>query len=502
MALLMGIDVGTSSLKTVVTDECGKVVALHAEEYPVKIPERMQAEQYPSDWWKAAVLSIRGCLRKASLNPREIRCIGLSGQMHGLVPLDRNHEVVRPAIIHLDGRSQAQVEAIYAKAGREAFGRITLNPVFPGFLLASLLWMKEHEPRNYERTSVVVLPKDFIRLKLTGEAATDHTDASGSLSYDTGTGKWSVELIRLLGLDPGKYPPCGESFAIAGKVTKAAAAETGLPEGTPVVFGGADQPLQALGNGVIQPGVMTSTIGTGGQIYSPVDRPVFNPGMNTHTFRNVQPGTWYVLGAMLSAGLSLKWLKQNVLQNMDYKGMDELADKVSPGSDGVIFLPYLLGERTPHLDPNAKAMFWGLSLRHGREHLVRAVMEAVVFGLKESVDIFEGMGIAINRIIASGGGARSRLWLQIQADVFGREIYATNIEEQACMGAAMLAGVGCGEYASLAEACEAMVKVHDSPVVPVPAHVEAYRRQYPLYKEIYRRNAGLFAEVSRPSQGE
>ncbi|WP_102345865.1 xylulokinase [Bacillus sp. Marseille-P3661] len=492
MAYLMSLDIGTSSLKTMIIDEEGLVKSICAEEYTIEIPHEGFAEQNPEVWWSAAITTIRKSLNITNITPSEIKCIGISGQMHGMVLVDKKQNVIRDAIIHSDQRSRLQVERINNLIGKEEIGSKTLNSVFPGFQLASLLWVKENEPENYNRTFKVILPKDYIRMKLTGNTASDYTDASSTLAFNPIDRKWEEDIITRLNIDIEMYPSLGESYEIAGYVTKSVSDETGLKRGTPVVYGASDQPMQALGNGVIKPGTGTSTIGTGGQIYTPVDKPILNRLLNTHTFCNITPDTWYMMGAMMSAGLSLKWFRDNIINNLSYKQMDEKANEISPGSEGLIFLPYLAGERTPHLNPNLKGMFFGLTLKHNSANMARSIMEGVTYGLKDSLEILKTLGADINQIIASGGGAQSKLWLQIQADIFGTEIYTTNTIEQACTGAAILAGVGIGIYSDFEEACKVVVKRNPNPIEPIFENVKKYEYFYEKYKNLYKSNSNIF----------
>jgi len=497
MAHLMGIDLGTSSIKVMICCEDGKCKAISSYAYPINMPFEGIAEQDPEAWWEACVVSVRQALQKSEIDSIDIKCIGLSGQMHGMVLLDENNYVIRPAIIHCDLRSKAQVDSIYNAFGFEGLGRMTLNPIFTGFQIASLLWVKENEPDYYAKISKVILPKDYLRFKLTGNIGTDATDASGTLAYDNANRKWSYEMIEKVGLSKDFYPQCFEPYEIAGEITGSVESETGLRRGTPVVFGGADQPMQALGNGIIHPGDATCTIGTGGQILTPIAKPVMNPNLNTHVFCNVLPGSWYAMGAILSAGASLNWLRDNVLGIKDFKTLDKKAEMLPACSDGLIFLPYLMGERTPHLNPYARGAFFGLRLNHDYADLYRAVMEGVVFALRDSLEIFKVLSIQFDRIFASGGGAGSSLWKQIQADVFDRNIYTTNNHEQACTGALIVAGVGIGLYRSIEEACRIHVKVNDLVVEPIRKNVQIYEHYYGIYKQIYRNNFTLFESMRK-----
>ena len=489
MACLLGIDLGTSSVKSVLLGEEGDILAIGQEEYAFDIPREGWAEQDPEVWWNATVATIKAVLSVSGVDPREIVSIGFSGQMHGLVPLSRDHRPVRKAIIWCDQRSREQVEEIMRMIGPERLGEIAHSPIATGFQTASLVWMKEHEPTLYDSIQTVVLPKDYVRFRLTGELSTDVTDAAGTLALDVNRGTWSKEILGLIGLREDIYPPIFMPETVSGEVTRAAAALTGLAAGTKVVHGGADQVMTALGNGIVTPGDVSVTIGTGGQVLSPLSRPIYDARLRAHSFNYFAPGTWYFMGAALSAGLSLRWLRTIMDATLPYREIDEQIKGIPVGSEGLIFLPYLSGERTPHMDPHARGMFFGLTLNHGRRHLMRAVMEGVVFSLRDCMGILiDDMHQECNRVIASGGGAQSKPWLQIQADVFNREIYTSPMKEQAGVGAAITAGVGIGCFGSYEEACGKIVKWNQEPCVPDPMNVERYEGYYRLFRELYTSN--------------
>ncbi|MGM0876758.1 MAG: xylulokinase [Bacillota bacterium] len=490
MKYLLGIDLGTSSVKTSVIDQDGIVCSSSSESYSIQTPFLNWAEQSPEDWWNATKKTIQHCLKMINGNKDEISGIGFSGQMHGLVMLDKKKQVIRPAIIWCDQRSQQQIQHIHSRVDKNEIGVKTLNALSPGFLLPSLLWIKENEPEKYEKIDKVVLPKDYIRYRLIGEIGTDTTDGSGTLAFNTANREWANDLIKELELDNSFFPTYHEPYEIAGTVTESASAETGLKAGTPVVFGGADQPMQAVGNGIITPGTISCTIGTGGQLLSPVDKPVYDYSFRTNTFCHVD--SWYVLGANLSAGLSLKWLMQNILYEENYDKLNKEASRILPGSEKLLYLPYLNGDRTPHMDPNAKGMFFGLQLKHNRYHMTRAVMEGVVFSLRDSLEIFHTLQIPIHKVIASGGVVNSPLWLQILADIFQKEVYTTSTKEQACLGAAIMAGVGTGAFSSIEEAVGAMVKMSNHVIEPIKENMGVYSDQYELYKYLYIQNKKLF----------
>lgn len=485
MKAFLGIDLGTSSAKALLLREDGVVMGTCNGEYPIIIPSVGCAEQDPSSWWLAVTGAVRRLLAETGIATREIAAVGLSGQMHGMVPLNEAREVVRPAIIWADQRAREYVDYVYGVVGKDVFSRITLNPLSPGFQLATLLWMRDHEPLNYRRLAKVVLPKDFIRYRLTGALGTEITDASSTLLFDTTARRWSTKIIETLSLDESHFPGLSESLDVVGGVTAAAAEETGLAAGTPVIAGGSDQPMQAIGNGLTASGSVSLTTGTGGQLFSVVERPVFNPDLNTHTFCNVLPGTWYVMAATLSAGLSLSWFSENIAREASFDTLSAEADTIPPGSEGAFFLPYLAGERTPHLDPLARAMFFGLTLKHTRAHMTRAIMEGVAYSYRDCLDVLENLGIPAHRIIASGGGARSTLWLQIQTDVLGREIHTTEVKEQASFGAALAAGVGVGVWSDIPAACAVLLPSEERVIHPDPARSRFYEKCYPIYRDLY-----------------
>jgi len=485
-AVLIGLDLGTSSTKTVAMSADGQVLARASREYPIRTPRAGWAEQDPQWWWQAAVEAIQQVLREGLIDPSVVRGISFSGQMHGTVLLGEDLAPLRPAIIWADQRSAAQVDQAKAKVGLERMLEWTANSLYPGFMGATLAWMAQEEPETLKRTRWAVLPKDYVRLRLTGEVATDVSDASATAVYDTVNRRWSGEMLKALGIPEGLMPKVLESEYVAGAVTKKAAEATGLPAGIPVVAGGGDQPVAALGNGVVEPGMLLVTIGTGGQLFAAMESPLVDSRARVHTFCHCVPKRWHLLGATLCAGLSLRWLRNNlraVAPGIDYEQMSELAAQAPPGSEGLLFCPYLIGERTPHLDPDAQGAFVGLTLRHALPHLVRAIMEGVAFSLRDALEVFRLLGLEPQRAIVSGGGGRSRVWRQILADVLGMELVRAEGEEQAAIGAAMLAGMGTGVYVSPAEACSRVVRLGDR-VEPSPG-AELYTERYRQFLKCY-----------------
>ena len=488
MDYLLGIDIGTSATKGVLMDREGKIYARAGREYSIDMPQPGWAEQDPKMWWEATIQVIREVIKKSEVNPKQVRGIGLSGQMHGTVFLDKNLQPFRPAIIWADQRSSSQCEFIYQKIGKERLAELTGNPVAAGFMCSTLLWIKENQPEEFNRIYKVILAKDYIRYKLTGNLGAEVTDASSSLLLDIKRRCWSEELLDILGL-PLKIllEEVHESQEVAGYLLAEVARYSGLLEGIPVVYGGGDQSMQAIGNGVIKPRILSSTIGTGGQLFITLSKFTYDPKLRIHTFCHALPGTYHLQGAILSAGLSLKWLRENILHTSDsYPIFDEEVDKIKVGSEGIIFLPYLLGERSPYMNPQARGVFFGLSLKHHRAHLIRAVMEGVVFALRDCLEVFIELDVKIERVIASGGGARSRVWGQIQADIFNKEISITQSLEQAAMGAAILAGVGVGIYKDAEEGCRKAVKLKEEKIRPIPENVDIYTKQFEIYKSLYQ----------------
>ena len=444
MKYLLGIDVGTSGTKAIIIDETGKILNTAYQEYKIDIPAPGLAEQNPLIWWNTTKNTIKQLLSDSKIDKNKIAGIGLSGQMHSTVFLDKNIDIIRPAIIWADQRSKPEAEYINRTFGKQKLAETVGNRAATGFMASTVLWIKKHEKDTYKQIYKVILPKDYIRLKLTGKINTDVTDASSTLLFDIKKRKWCKKLITELKIKEDCLPLICESAEIAGEITKAASRETGLPAGIPVIAGGGDQPVSAVGNGIIYPDDVLITIGTGGQVFTPLDKPIVDPQLRTHTFCHAISNKWFIMGAMLCAGLCLKWFKENVLLcKENYNDLSTEAEQNSPaGSNGLIFLPYLTGERTPHFDPDATGIFYGVRLNLKRSDFIRAIMEGVTFGLRNSLDIFNDLKIKTNKIIISGGGSNSNLWQQIQADIFNEKLYKSSATEQACFGAALLAGLG------------------------------------------------------------
>jgi xylulokinase len=495
MSYLLGIDVGTSSVKAVLIDVArAQIQASSGAEHPIRHPQPGYAEQNPDDWWQATIQAVRKVLGESGIDPAAVRGIGLCGQMHGTVCLDESGKPLRPAIIWADGRSQAELAALLEQAAPDQLSRWAPGPPATGFMALSLMWLACHEPDTLTRTQTVLLPKDYIRLILTGEPGTDPSDAAATWLFDVRAGEWSAELIELCGLERRYLPPIAPSAEVVGILRREAGEALGLPSGIPVVAGCADQPAQALGHGLLDPGTTLVTIGTGGQVFSVLAAPTPDPRLRFHVFDHAAPGRWYALAAILSAGLSLRWLRDllGLTDRQDaYQHLSRLAQAVPPGAEGLLFLPYLAGERTPLMDPEASGVFLGLRLHHEAGHLVRAVMEGVAFALAsclaligESAD--EGQRQAV---IASGGGASSPVWRQIQADVFNTPLLIAGGSDHAPLGAALLAGVGSGQYESLASGCSRLPSP-ETVVQPDPQAAAFYRSQHRLFQDAYQHLKG------------
>ncbi len=495
MSYLMGIDIGTGGTRCIIVDEHGHVVAgATGEHAPISSPQPLWAEQDPEDWWRATIAAVRQALAAARLDGAAIRGIGLSGQMHGVVLLDKNHKVLRPSLIWCDQRSQAQCDWIHNTVGRARTIELTCNPALTGFSAPKILWVRDNEPAIFEQARLFLLPKDYIRFRLTGTVASEVSDASGTTLFDVANRQWSKEMLAALQLDPSFVPPVYESYVASASISELAARETGLKAGTPVVGGGGDQAAGGVGNGIVQPGVVSCTIGTSGVVFAFSDKPVLDAKGRVHTFCHAVPGKWHIMGVTQGAGLSLRWFRDNFagaeLQTAFLTGGDSYdllskeAARAPAGSEGLIWLPYMMGERTPHLDPNAKGVLFGVTGRHQRFHVIRAIMEGVAYSLRDSFEIFGEMGVPVKQVRASGGGGRSELWRQIQADVFGREIVTINATEGPAYGVALLAGVGTGLWSSVEEACAASIRVVTRQK-PDKVNVATYNAFYPTYRALY-----------------
>jgi xylulokinase len=488
---VLGIDVGTGATRTIIMNESGRIAASATEEHQAFASPRIGwAEQHPEDWWRAAKIAIRKALEIGKLRGEQISCVGFSGQMHGAVMLDNSDEVVRPALIWCDVRTDKQCKELNNRIGAEKLIQLTCNPALANFTLTKLLWTREHEPANWARVRSVMLPKDYVRLKLTGERATDLADASGTLMLDVARRKWSAEVLQAVEMDQSLLPSLYESPEVCGELSSKGAEATGLKAGTPVVAGAGDQAAGAVGMGIVMPGAVSATIGTSGVVFAATDRPALDPKGRLHTFCHAIPGRWHVMGVTQAAGLSLRWFRdcfgsKSAEQNGDsYEQLTAEAATVPAGAEGLLWAPYLMGERTPHLDPNARAVLAGLTASHTRAHVVRAILEGVTFSLRDTFTIFGEMSVPVNCIRLGGGGATSPLWRQIQADIYGKEVEIVEAEEGAAYGAAILAGVGAKIWPSVDAACDSVVRVVNR-VRPDPANAATMDASYKKYVRIY-----------------
>ena len=485
MALFMGIDVSTTGAKALLMDEAGSVAATSTTEYPLSTPRPLWSEQEPADWWSGVQASIHRALALAGVGGGAVKAVGLTGQMHGLVLLDAAGSVLRPAILWNDQRTGPQCQEINRRLGRERLLALTGNPALAGFTAPKILWVREHEPEVYARVAHVLLPKDYVRYRLSGVYATDKAGAAGTLLLDLERRDWSPEVLAALDIPPEWLPATHEGPEVTGTVSREAAEATGLQAGTPIVGGGGDQAAQAVGVGAVLPGIVAVTLGTSGVVIATTAGPFIEEQGRLHAFCHAVPGTWHLMGVMLSAAGSLRWYRDRFAPGTAYDDLLAPAAAVPPGAEGLLFLPYLTGERTPHPDPLARAAFVGLTLRHGRDHLVRAILEGVAMGLRDSMELMRDAGLSeIRQVRISGGGARSALWRQILAGVLDSELVTVNTDEGAAYGAALLAGVGAGAWPGVPAACAATVRVLEQ-ARPEAELVAAYQTLYPVYRQLY-----------------
>ena len=491
MGAVIGLDVSTTATKAVLVDEAGTVRATAATDYAYETPRPLWSEQDPALWWDGAVRSVQAVLADTGMSGGDVDAVGLAGQMHGLVVLGDDGTVLRPAILWNDQRTQDECDQIRSLVGRDHLIATTGNDALPGFTAPKLLWLRNHEPDVWSQIAHVLLPKDYVRYRLTGDHAVDRADGSGTLLFDVAARDWSKDVAATLDIDPAWLPTTYEGPEVTGSITAEAATLLGLTPGTPVVAGGGDQAAAAVGVGAVAPGVVSVSLGTSGVVFASTDEPLIEPEGRLHCFCHAVPGRWHVMGVMLSAAGSLRWFRDAVAPGVDFGALVAEAEPVAAGSDGLLFLPYLTGERTPHADPLARGAFVGLTVDHGRSHLVRAVLEGVAFGLRDSFDLMRSAGVPVPTAVrATGGGSRSPLWRQILADVLEVPVATTSTSEGAAQGAAMLAAVGTGRYASVDEACRALV-VAGEPVEPSGA-VGVYRDAHARYRELYPALAPTF----------
>jgi xylulokinase len=483
---LLGIDIGTTGSRALVLDERGGTAAASADHEAFRSPHTGWAEQDPDDWWRACQMAVRQVLDASGTNGAAIQAIGLSGQMHGAVLMDAAGAVVRPAIIWCDQRTEAECRWIESTIGTSRLLELTSNPALTNFTLTKLLWVRTYEPETWGRVRHVLLPKDYVRWRLSGEHAIDVADASGTLMLDVARRRWSPEVLDGAGIDVRLLPQVFESPEVCARVSRDAARSIGVPEGTPIVAGAGDQAAGAVGMGITRPGAVSATIGTSGVVFAATDRPVTDPRGRLHTFCHAVPGRWHVMGVTQAAGLSLRWFRDLLASSgVTYDDLTAEAARVPPGADGVLWAPYLMGERTPHLDPNIRAALIGLAANHGRGHVVRAVLEGVAFSLRDTFTIFSELAVPVERIVAGGGGARSALWREIQATVYGRAVETiAAADDGAAYGAAILAGVGARVWRTVDEAVDANVRA-GAITAPRADAVAAMNDRYAHYRTLY-----------------
>jgi xylulokinase len=497
MPHLLGIDVSTTGVKALLIDSKGGVKKAVTTELPLSTPKPLWSEQDPADWWQGTVSSIRQVLRDTGLEGDDVAAVGLTGQMHGLTLLDRKGKVLRPGILWNDQRTGPQCEEIRQRLGRERLIEITGNDALTGFTAPKILWVREHEPEVFNRVEQILLPKDYVRFRLIGEYATDRAGAAGTLLLDVRARDWSREVTEVLDIPLEWLPPTHEGPEITGEISTQAAKETGLKPGTPVVGGGGDQAAQAVGVGAVRPGTVALTLGTSGVVFATTDQPFVEPEGRLHAFCHAVPDRWHLMGVMLSAAGSLRWYRDSMAPGVDYDALLAPASAVPLGSEGLIFLPYLTGERTPYPDPLARGAFVGLTVRHTQAHVTRAVLEGVAFGLRDNFELIQEVGSAeIEQVRISGGGAKSELWRQIVADVLNVDLVTVNTAEGAAYGAALLAGVGAGVWSGADAACQATIKETGS-TVPKEEAVARYDEMYPLYRELYPTLCEVSHDLSR-----
>jgi xylulokinase len=506
MGLYLGIDLGTSGTKALLAREDGTVLGTASAEHPISHPKPGWSEQDPADWWHSTVASVRKVVDKAGIRPADLHGIGLSGQMHGSVFLDKSHKVLRPALLWNDQRTDVECREIEAAAGgRAALIQMVSNPAFTGFTAPKILWVRNHEPAVYEKVRQVLLPKDYLRLRLTGELATEVSDASGTLLLNVAQRRWHAGLLGRLQLDQALLPRCVESQEITGRLTAPAAAELGLTAGVPVVGGAGDQAAGAVGNGIVSPGVLSATLGTSGVVFAHAEMPETHPEGKVHTMCHAVQGAWHQMGVVLAAGGSLQWFRNQLcgdlvqqarLQNIDpYELIMDGVKKTPIGAEGLLFLPYLTGERHPYSDPHARGAWVGLTVRHTRSHLARAVVEGVTFAMRDCLEVMRSLGVTARQIRLSGGGGHSPYWRQLQADVYGQTVAQINAQEGPAYGVALLAMVGTGAYHSVPEACAATIKVTEE-LSPQPKVQRAYDQVYQEYHRLYPTLADTFHRLA------
>lgn len=507
MSYFIGIDIGTSATKTLLIDPRGRILGEASAGYPLSHPRPLWSEQDPEDWWQATRKTIRGVLRKAGVSGKSVRAIGLSGQMHGSVFLDKRLRVIRPAILWNDQRTAVECEEIERRAGgRKKLIRMVANPALTGFTAPKILWLRNHEPARFERVHKILLPKDDVRRRLTGELATDVSDASGMLLLDVARRDWSDRLLKRLDLSRDLLASCHESHESTGCLTAEAARQTGLSTDCMVVAGAGDCAANGVGTGVVRSGSLSTSIGTSGIMFVHSDEVHIDPRGRLHTFCHAVDGCWHLMGVSLTGGGALKWFVERLCEDLGMRNrnafevLNREAAAVPAGCEGLVFLPYLAGERTPHADPCARGCFVGLTLKHTRGHMARAIMEGVAMAMRDSLEIIRELDVPVRQIIASGGGSRSPLWRQIQADMFGRRADTINAEQGPAYGVALLAAVGAGEFSSVQQACRATIKMVGKTTCN-RKNAAVYNRLFPVFQQLYhslKKDFQAIAELDLP----
>jgi len=504
---MVGLDLGTTGAKAGLVSASGRIVATASAGYETSTPRPGWAEQDPAAWWEACCAALRRLMRDGGVEPERVSGIGVSGQMHGSVFLDASEGVIRPCILWCDQRTAPQCDWIMERVSTMDLARWVSNPALPGFTAPKVLWLRQNEAGSYSRVARLLLPKDYINLMLSGVPCTEVSDASGTLMFDVRRREWSREMLDALEIPAEWLPEVGSSVDAIGRVTSRAAEATGLPVGIPVAGGGADNACGAIGMGVTGPGQVAVSIGSSGTVLAPTSEPLVDERMRLHTFCHAAEDTWYLMGVMLSAGLSLRWFRDELGEpeataasenGLDpYRLLDETAGSAPPGCEGLVFLPYLTGERTPHADPDARGVLFGLDLTKTRAHVVRSVMEGVVFGLCDSIGLMRELGVPLRMVVAGGGGSRSRLWRGMQADVFGLPITTAGESDSAMLGAALLAGVASGVFGSVEEACGMAVSRGET-VEPDPGNARPYKRSYEVFRALYPALKDIFKMQAVP----
>ncbi|RLG78094.1 MAG: xylulokinase [Thermoprotei archaeon] len=507
MPYYLGIDVGTTGCKALIINEEGSVVGKATFEYPLYTPRPGWSEQDPSDWWKACVNAVKAAIANARIKGDEIEGVGLTGQMHGLVVIDSEGRVIRPAILWNDQRTAKEAEFINSLIGREKLIELTGNIAHTGFTAPKILWLRNNEPENFAKVNKFMLPKDYIGYKLTGDVITDVNDASGTSLFDVRKRCWCYEIIDELGIPSRILPEVLESPGVRGELRSEVAKELGLKPGTPVAAGAGDQGAAGVGAGIVAEGLISVNIGTSGVVFAASDKFRYDPKGRLHAFCHAVPGKWHLMGVMLSAGGSLRWFRDSLghlekivadlVGDDPYNILVKEAERIPAGAEGLLFLPYLAGERTPHADPYARGVIFGLSLKHSKGHIIRAILEGVAYGLRDSIELMKSIGISAHQIRVLGGGSRSRLWKQVIADVFGTEVTTMLVDEGSSYGAAILASVAAGAYRSVEEAVTCMVRTSSERIVPNMEKHRIYSRYYKVYRSLYVSLKELFKEVAK-----